>query len=43
MDFTNELTNLIKANISSLYIQSYEWQRFQAKIVNRGVKLGSFS
>ncbi len=32
MDFTNELTNLIKANISSLYIQSYEWQRFQAKI-----------
>jgi len=32
MNFTNELTNLIKANISSLYIQSYEWQRFQAKI-----------
>ena len=32
MTFTKELNNLIKANISSLYIESYEWQRFQAKI-----------
>jgi len=27
-----ELKNLIKANISTIYIQSFEWQRFQAKI-----------
>jgi SpoVK/Ycf46/Vps4 family AAA+-type ATPase len=32
MEFIKELANLIKANISSLYIQSYEWRRFQAKI-----------
>jgi len=32
MCFSSELRNLIKANISSIYIQSFEWQRFQAKI-----------
>jgi len=30
--FNKELENLIKANISGIYIQSFEWQRFQAKI-----------
>ena len=32
MNFNEELNNLIKANISAIYIQSFEWQRFQAKI-----------
>jgi len=32
MNFNEELSNLVKANISSIYIQSFEWQRFQAKI-----------
>ena len=33
MNFNEELSNLVKANISSIYIQSFEWQRFQAKII----------
>jgi len=40
MDFDKELVNLIKANISSLYIQSYEWERFQAKITKVSKKVG---
>ncbi|RLA78382.1 MAG: AAA family ATPase [Epsilonproteobacteria bacterium] len=32
MDFNKELENLVKANISAIYIQSFEWQRFQVKI-----------
>jgi SpoVK/Ycf46/Vps4 family AAA+-type ATPase len=32
MNFNEELENLVKANISSIYIESFEWQRFQSKI-----------
>jgi len=32
MDFNEELENLIKANISAIYIQSFEWQRFKQKL-----------
>jgi len=32
MNFNEELNNLVKANVASIYIQSFEWQRFQAKI-----------
>ncbi len=32
MNFNSELKNYLKANISSIYIQSYEWERFQGKI-----------
>ena len=32
MNFNEELESLVKANVSAIYIQSFEWQRFQAKI-----------
>lgn len=33
MSFDEELNNNVQANVSSLYIQSFEWQRFQAKVI----------